>query len=64
MSKPHAYTVEILRNPGSGREYWLIDDEAGMFEDVEDARSYRQGMIELGYLDEHTRVVGLVTLED
>jgi hypothetical protein len=62
--EPHAYVIEVLVNAGSMSEHW------GTYDDIEftrtdergEAEEYRLRLIEDGYVPEHLRVVGLVTL--
>lgn len=62
--EPHAYTVEVLHNPGRPSERWVavadFEFEAGAREDAE---AEMEEMREDGFSAEHLRVVGLVVVE-
>lgn len=60
---PHAYTIEILHNPGTKRERWEIEDEVGTWPDFDGANEERTAIIESGYVPEQVRVVALIAVE-
>lgn len=60
-TEPHAYTIELLMNPGGPGERWRpVDDfDFQPNEDKSRADSERDLFIEDGYSPDHVRVVGL-----
>lgn len=63
MPEPHAYGVEVKVNPGRPQEYWRLDDDAQVSEDIRDAREQRAALIDVGYEPDAVRLVAITVVD-
>lgn len=63
MPEPHAYGVEVKVNPGRPQEYWRLDDDEQVSEDIRDAREQRAALIDVGYDPTDLRLVAITVVD-
>lgn len=58
-AQPHAYVLEVLRNPGRLSERWVVSTEAEVRHTAEQARADWTAAIEAGYDPAQVRVAAI-----